>query len=216
MSHQFMEYVFVGDSCNLGLFGWWRIWLCTWHNTETGFCKVGVSRGASPDMRWSPPVCGKRHVCSHLDFPQELCSTASSTTLPSRIPHIINSGCQDNGSLKVGVSRGASPGVRWSPLVFGKRHVCSHLDFPLELRSMASSTTLPSCIPCVINYGSQDDGSRKVGVSRGASPDVRWGPPVFGKRHVCLHLDFPLELRSMASFKTLPSRIPRVNNSSWQ
>jgi len=35
-----------------------------------------ISRGASPYVRWSPPVFGKRHLHSHLDFPQEACSTA--------------------------------------------------------------------------------------------------------------------------------------------
>jgi len=42
------------------------------------------SRGASPHVWWSPPVFGKQHICSHLDFPQELRSTLSSTTLPAR------------------------------------------------------------------------------------------------------------------------------------
>ncbi len=54
------------------------------------------------------PMFGERHICSHLDFPQELRSTASSTTLPSRIPtRVINSGLH-----KVGASRGAPPDVR--------------------------------------------------------------------------------------------------------
>ncbi len=53
--------------------------------------------------------------------------------------------------IKVGVSRGAS------------------LDFPQEVRSMAASTTLPSGIPRVDNNA----GCSKVGVSRGAFPDVR-------------------------------------------
>ncbi len=40
-----------------------------------------VSRGASPEVRWSPPLFWKRHIQSLPDFPQEFCSTASSTTL---------------------------------------------------------------------------------------------------------------------------------------
>ena len=40
-----------------------------------------VSRGASPEVRWSPPLLWKQHIQSLPDFPQEFCSTASSTTL---------------------------------------------------------------------------------------------------------------------------------------
>ncbi len=36
-----------------------------------------VSRGASPEVRWSPPLLWKRHIQSLPDFPQELCSMAS-------------------------------------------------------------------------------------------------------------------------------------------
>ncbi len=46
-----------------------------------------VSRGASPEVRWSPPLLWKRHIQSLPDIPQEFCSTASSTTLwTERIP----------------------------------------------------------------------------------------------------------------------------------
>ena len=53
-------------------------------DTNSSTAGNGVSRVASPHLRWSPPVFGKGHICSHLDFPQELRSTASSTTLPAR------------------------------------------------------------------------------------------------------------------------------------
>ncbi len=43
--------------------------------------RLCVSRGASPDMRWSPPVFGKQYFHSHPDFPQESHSTATSITL---------------------------------------------------------------------------------------------------------------------------------------
>ncbi len=55
-------------------------------------------------------------------------------------------GCQGLGWIRLCVSRGASPDVRWSTPVFGKWHIHSHLDFPQELRSMASITCLPACI----------------------------------------------------------------------
>ncbi len=56
-------------------------------------------------------------------------------------------GCKDVLWVRVCVSRGASLDVRWSPPVFRKRHFHSHLDFPQELRSTASSITLlPACV----------------------------------------------------------------------
>ncbi len=51
-------------------------------------------------------------------------------------------GCKDVLWLRVCVSSGASSDVWWSPLVFGKRHIHSHPDFPQELRSTASSIKL--------------------------------------------------------------------------
>ena len=43
--------------------------------------RIRVSRGASLEIQWSPPLFRKRHDNSSLDFPQELRLTACSTTL---------------------------------------------------------------------------------------------------------------------------------------
>ena len=44
---------------------------------------VLFTKGAYPEVRWSPQVFGKRHITrSPLDFPQEIRSTAASTTRP--------------------------------------------------------------------------------------------------------------------------------------
>jgi hypothetical protein len=49
--------------------------------------------------------------------------------------------CQWLWWIRLCVSRDASPDVRWSPLVFGKQHIHSHLAFPQELCSTAPSIT---------------------------------------------------------------------------
>ncbi len=88
-----------------------------------------------------------KHIHSHSDFPQELPSTASSVTLLSEHTLQLVIGCQGLLWMRLCVSRGASPDVRWSPPVFGKRHIHSHPASPQELRSTASSITrLPECI----------------------------------------------------------------------
>ncbi len=76
-----------------------------------------------------------------------LCSTVSSTILlPAKIPQ-LDLGCQVVLWVRLCVSIGAFPDVRWSPPVFGKRHIHSHPDFPQELHSTASSIRhLPACI----------------------------------------------------------------------
>ena len=79
---------------------------------------------------------------SHPDFPQELClKECSRTLLPAHILQLVL-GCKDVLWKRVCVSRGASPDVHWSPLVFGKQHIHSQPDFPQELGSTASSITL--------------------------------------------------------------------------
>jgi hypothetical protein len=58
-----------------------KLYSCTW--PHGGWGEWCISRGASPDVRWSPLVFGKRHLHSHPDFLQEACSTVSPhTTFP--------------------------------------------------------------------------------------------------------------------------------------
>jgi hypothetical protein len=62
-------------------------------NTNLGECQITIcfnivirnvlcTKGAYPGVRWSPPVSGKRHIRSPLDFPQEIRSTAVSKHSP--------------------------------------------------------------------------------------------------------------------------------------
>ncbi len=66
--------------------------LFTWHHI--GICKDSVSRGASLDERWSPPLIWKRHLRSHPDFPLEDRATACPRTVPIN-PDLVpnNSSC---------------------------------------------------------------------------------------------------------------------------
>ncbi len=144
--------------------------LCTWHHGGWGeWCG---SRSASPDVRWSPLVFGKWHLHSHSDFPQEAHSTAwPHTTLSTHILHAVSSPLSS---------------VEW---LVNSRFPC--LDATAANLVLIKDGELDSCTWL---HGGWDEQC----VSRGASPDVRWSPPVFGKRHLHSHPDFPWEARSTA------------------
>ncbi len=166
-------FVFVGIGGHLGSSRWWRIefrHVAPWrmHVTPNGIFFNTSSCKDPPVGFWLPSsvmsivVCFKgcifRWMVKSLGvwdttYPFTLglspgfsFYTSSVTLLSAHILQLVI-GCQGLWWMRLCVSRGASPDVQWSPLVFGKWHIHSHPDFPQELRSTASSISrLPARI----------------------------------------------------------------------
>jgi len=123
-------------------------------------------------VRWSPPVFGKRHLHSHPDFPREARSTAwPHTTLSTQVSHAVSS-CLFFVEWLVN-SRFLCPDATAASLVCLK-------DGELDSCTWPHGKWGEWCVSC------------------GASWDVRWSPPVFGKWHLHSHPDFPREACSTA------------------
>ncbi len=65
------------------------LYLFIWHHI--GICMDSVSRGASPDERWSPLLIGKWHCWSHPGFPQEDRARVCPWTVPINPELVPNS-----------------------------------------------------------------------------------------------------------------------------
>ncbi len=99
-----------------------------------------VSGGASPEVRWSPPLLWKQHIQSLPDIPQEFCSTASSTTLWTEwIPALSPNWWNIQTTTKSFVDK-------WRPRQNGvpDRHVGDKLSFQVNWTLWINSIALSS------------------------------------------------------------------------